>query len=104
MFEFAYKTIDNVVIETDATEPDGTHTVFRFANRQVVLEIYDARGKHPKMVSLDRGNDGQVTGVTVRCESNGRRVTRTAEVTAGNREAVTQSLIAQECSRGQGAP
>ena len=47
---------DDERIETDVTEPDGSHTVYRVANRQTVLEVHDARGNRRR----PRGNCGCV--------------------------------------------
>lgn len=101
VFEFVYRIADGVVTETDMTEPDGTHTVYRFADRRTVLEIYDARGKTPVMVSIDRdANTGIPTRLTVRCTSSGRRLTRTAAVASDDQDEVKRELIARECSPG----
>ena len=106
VLEFRYRTGDDgVVTETDVTEPDGTHTLYRFANGRAVLEIYDAQGDNPVMVSLDRDESGFVTRVTVRCRANGRRITRTADITADDdEETIKRQLIADECSEGRAVP
>ena len=99
VYEFAYKASGGEVHEADLTEPDGTHTVYCFAARRVFLEIYDARGPKPVMVSSRRDRaDGPVTELTVRCTANGRHVTRTAIVAGREEEDAKYELIARECT------
>jgi YD repeat-containing protein len=75
----AYTVSGKDVTETDVLEHDGSHTVFRFNGRGYPeVEIHDATGANPMILSIDRDASGQfVTGLTVRCTVNGRRTTRT---------------------------
>jgi YD repeat-containing protein len=97
---FAYIVSGEVVTETDTLEYDGSHTVYRFNSRHYPdVEIHDATGANPMILSIDRDASGQfVTGLTVRCTVNGRRTTRTVPMSPqlGEEEAKEQ-LITSTC-------
>jgi YD repeat-containing protein len=101
---FAYTVSGGAVTETDVTEYDGTHTVQRFNARHYIdVEIRDARGSNPILLSVDRDPAGEfVTGLTVRCMVNGRRVTRTEPVRGGGEEAAKAKLVRETCSPAGG--
>lgn len=100
VISFAYTIERGAVRETDVTEYDGTHTVYRYnASHYPDVEIHDAKGPNPILLSVDRDPFGQfVTGLTVRCVVNGRHRARTVPVTAFDAEQAKELLIAQTCS------
>jgi len=101
----AYTTANGSVTSTDVTEYDGTHTLYRFNSRHYPeMEVYDANGANPVVLSLDRTADGQfVTELTVRCSVNGRRVSRTIPMTDGMSERKARhQLLTETCRAGSG--
>ena len=100
LISMAYTIVDNAVIQTDVTEYDRTHTVHRFNSRHYPeFEIRDATGANPVLLSIDRDPSGQfVSGLTVRCTVNGRRVTRSeSKIDGVSEEQIKETLIAEAC-------
>lgn len=94
---FAYKVVNDVVIEADERESDGLHTQYRFDEQsRTVLELSERPGAPPTTVQFNRGTGGFVRSLTVMCTKAGRRVSQT--VGAGYDEERTKAeAIASFC-------
>ena len=94
---FAYKVVDDVVVEADERESGGLHTQYRFDEQsRTVLELSERPGAPPTTVQFNRGTGGFVRSMTVMCTKAGRRVSQTVGV-GYDEERTKDDAIASLC-------
>lgn len=97
--EIAYKAENGVISETDVSENNGPHTIYRFdADHYQISETHDATGPAPAVVTIDRNAFSRfVIGLTVRCYGTNGKVVHKAAYAPMFDDESKDELVAETC-------
>lgn len=100
IFEFSYRTLGSMILQTDTKRSDGTWTRYTFGkDRSTMSEAWGKDNRERVSIAYDRDpSSNDITHMTVTClDRTGRPLRHSSFVAAGNEERIKRDLLDTHC-------